>query len=240
MFQIEKISGSESGFELSVSDLLKHGKRWHPDLISSVSDPNPSLVGELDIFYIQNPFSKVNTDLLGVKNWALLEMLSASTTHRRGCRFTSGEPKYIFTEHLQDGEREQPILPGCRRDPMRTRESVWRQSFLPFPQIQLHIPCPPSSIFVPRSWAAQGRWGPDAVSGSIIRAEGDLVSMIYSCGRLHVPCHSTQLQSDVSTFTGWIWNSAYYWRWIINLCLILLISVVKVPTNFLPKFFFGN
>jgi hypothetical protein len=130
-----------------------------------------------------------------------------------------------------------PILPGCRRDPMRKRESVWRQSFPPFPQIQLHIPCPPSSIFVPRSWAAQGRWGPDAVSGSIIRAEGDLVSMIYSCGRLHVPCHSTQLQSDVSTFTGWIWNSAYYWRWIINLCLLLLISVVKVPTNFLPKFF---
>ena len=164
-------------------------------------------------------------------------MLSASTTHRRGRRFTSGEPKYIFTEHLQDGEREQPILPGCRRDPMRTRESVWRQSFPPFPQIQLHIPCPPSSIFVPRSWAAQGRWGPDAVSGSIIRAEGDLVSMIYSCGRLHVPCHSTQLQSDVSTFTGWIWNSAYYWRWIINLCLILLISVVKVPTNFLLNFF---
>ena len=106
MFQIEKISGSESGFELSVSDLLKHGKRWHPDLISSVSDPNPSLVGELDIFYIQNPCSKVNTDLLGVKNWALLEMLSASTTHRRGRRFTPGEPKYIFTEHLQDGERE--------------------------------------------------------------------------------------------------------------------------------------
>jgi len=120
---------------------------------------------------------------------------------------------------------------------MRTRESVWQQSFPPFPQIQLHIPCPPSSIFVPRSWAAQGRWGPDAVSGSIIRAEGDLVSMIYSCGRLHVPCHSTQLQSDVSTFTGWIWNSAYYWWWIINLCLILLISVVKVPTNFCPNFF---
>ena len=120
---------------------------------------------------------------------------------------------------------------------MRTRESVWRQSFPPFPQIQLHIPYPPSSIFVPRLWAAQGRWGPDAVSGSIIHAEGDLVSMIYSCGRLHVPCHSTQLQSDVSTFTGWIWNSTYYWRWIINLCLILLISVVKVPTNFLPKFF---
>ena len=120
---------------------------------------------------------------------------------------------------------------------MRTSESVWRQSFPPFPQIQLHIPCPPSSIFVPRSWAAQGRWGPDAVSGSIIRAEGDLISMIYSCGRLHVPCHSTQLQSDVSTFTGWICNSAYYWRWIINLCLILLISVVKVPTNFCPNFF---
>ena len=102
MFQIEKISRSES-----VSNLLKYGKRWHPDLISSVSDPNPSLVGELDIFYIQNPFSKVNTNLLGVKNWALLEMLSASTTHRRGRRFTSGEPKYIFTEHLQDGERER-------------------------------------------------------------------------------------------------------------------------------------
>ena len=112
MFQIEKISGSEFGFELSVSDLLKHGKRWHPDLISSVSDLNPSLVGELDIFYIQNPFSKVNTDLLGVKNWALLEMLNASTTHRRGRRFMSGEPKYIFTEHLQDGEREQPVLPS--------------------------------------------------------------------------------------------------------------------------------
>ena len=173
-------------------------------------------------------------------------MLSASTTHRQGRRFKSGEPKYIFTEHLQDGERAAgaslvygffPILPGCLRDPMCTRESVWRQSFPPFPQIQLHIPCPPSSIFVPRSWAAQGRWGPDAVSGSIIHAEGDLVSMIYSCGRLHVPCHSTQLQSDVSTFTGWIWNSAYYWRWIINLCLILLISVVKVPTNFCPNFF---
>ena len=135
---------------------------------------------------------------------------------------------------------------------MCTRESVWRQSF----------PLPPKSnsiypVFnLPScwrrfgedvagtegcgggdSWAAQGRWGLDAVSGSIIRAEGDLVSMIYSCGRLHVPCHSTQLQSDVSTFTGWIWNSAYYWRWIINLCLILLISVVKVPTNFLPNFF---
>ena len=55
MFQIEKISGFVSGFELSVLysypmrsafvfvSGLKCGKMWHPNPISSVSDPNPSL-----------------------------------------------------------------------------------------------------------------------------------------------------------------------------------------------------
>ena len=55
MFQIEKVSEFESGFELSVLysypmrsafafvSGLKCGKRWHSDPISSVSDPNPSL-----------------------------------------------------------------------------------------------------------------------------------------------------------------------------------------------------
>ena len=57
MFQIKKVSGSESGFELSILysysiksafafvSGLKCGKRWHLDPISSISDPNPSLLG---------------------------------------------------------------------------------------------------------------------------------------------------------------------------------------------------
>ena len=59
MFQIEKVSGFVSGFELSVLysyamrsafvfvSGLKCGKRWHPDPISSVPDPNPSLISLL-------------------------------------------------------------------------------------------------------------------------------------------------------------------------------------------------
>ena len=55
MSQIEKVSGFESGFELSVLysypmssafafvSGLKCGKMWHSDPISSVSDSNPSL-----------------------------------------------------------------------------------------------------------------------------------------------------------------------------------------------------
>ena len=55
MFQIEKVSGSEFGFKLSVLysypmrsvfvfvSGLKCGKKWHPNTISSVSDLNPSL-----------------------------------------------------------------------------------------------------------------------------------------------------------------------------------------------------
>ena len=54
MFRIDKVSGSESGFELFVLHSyslrsvfgfeLKYGKRWYPNLISSVFDPNPSLI----------------------------------------------------------------------------------------------------------------------------------------------------------------------------------------------------
>ena len=114
MFQIEKISGSKSGFELSVSDLLKHDKRWHPNLISSVSDPNPSLVGELDIFYIQNPFSKVSTQIYWEEKighyWRCsmqVQRIDKVVDLHRENQNTSS-PSTFKTER----EREQPMLPS--------------------------------------------------------------------------------------------------------------------------------
>ena len=82
--------------------------------------------------------------------------IRASTTDRRGRRFASGAPKYVFTERFQDGERESSrrfprlrLLPRCprmstapgtvvqravarrrRRDPVCARGSVWQQTFL--------------------------------------------------------------------------------------------------------------
>ena len=70
MFQIEKVSGFVSGFELSILysypmrsafvfvSGLKCGKRWHPDPISSVSDPNPSLDGTSKFSNCTPQFSK--------------------------------------------------------------------------------------------------------------------------------------------------------------------------------------